>query len=184
MGKKDFKGERIPNGEMTVRQRRFCDEYLRTMNQTRAAINAGYSERSAYDTAYDLMKNPKIRRYIDTRLDELALGSDEVLARLTTHARASLDNFFNDRGEIDLTTPQARDHAHLLKKIKVTEHKNGNRTIEIELHDPQAALVHLGRYHKLFTDKHEHTGPDGGPIRIARELTDDELATIALGSGE
>ena len=43
----------------------------------------------------------------------------------------------------------------------------------------------LGKHLKLFTERHEHTGKDGGPIdhRHAKDLTDDELAAIATGSG-
>ena len=32
------------------------------------------------------------------------------------------------------------------------------------------------------TNVHEHSGPNGGPIRTKHELTDDELAIIAAGS--
>jgi phage terminase small subunit len=41
--------------------------------------------------------------------------------------------------------------------------------VEFELHDSQNALVQIGRHHKLFTDKSELSGPDGGPIAFTAD---------------
>jgi hypothetical protein len=39
----------------------------------------------------------------------------------------------------------------------------------------------LGKYHKLWTERHEHTGLNGGPIETKQvdDLTDDQLEAIA-----
>ena len=53
--------------------------------------------------------------------------------------------------------------------------------------DPAAAMNWLkNRRPDVWRDKqtHELSGPNGGPIRTARELTDDELAAIARPGGE
>ena len=42
--------------KMTARQRRFCDEYLISLNATDAAIKAGYSEKTAGATASENLK--------------------------------------------------------------------------------------------------------------------------------
>ena len=59
----------------------------------------------------------------------------------------------------------------LVKKLKQTTRydKDGGRsvTVEIELHDAQAATVQLGRALGLFVDRQEGTGKDGGPIELA-----------------
>lgn len=41
----------------------------------------------------------------------------------------------------------------------------------------------LGKHYKLFAERVEHTGKDGGPIATTttQDLTDDELAAIAAG---
>lgn len=49
---------------------------------------------------------------------------------------------------------------------------------EMREHEKQAAQE-LGQW----TEKQEIAGKDGGPIRVARELTDDELAVIASQGG-
>lgn len=66
----------------------------------------------------------------------------------------------------------------LLAGIKTT--KDG---IEVKMHDPVAALKLLGDHLKLWVQRHEHSGPNGGPIQQRTEhvhdLSDDDLARIA-----
>lgn len=45
------------------KQKRFVREWLIDMNGTRAAIRAGYSEKSAANTASRLMKDPDVQAY-------------------------------------------------------------------------------------------------------------------------
>lgn len=61
---------------ITDKQKRFVREWLVDMNGTRAAIRAGYSEKSAAQTASRLMKDPAVREYRDALLKETfdALG--------------------------------------------------------------------------------------------------------------
>lgn len=152
-----------------LKRQKFIEEYFKcNMNGTQAAKNAGYSEATAYSQANRLLKNVEIRAEIDRRLKAMQIGADEVLTRLSQHATGTLRYFVTPLGEIDLTTPEAQAHFHLLKKVRRTEARNGDVTIEIEVHDPQAALVHVGKYHKLFVDRTEMTGKDGEPIIILK----------------
>ena len=52
------------------KQKRFVREWLVDMNGTRAAVRAGYSEKSAAQTASRLMKDPAVRAYRDELLKE------------------------------------------------------------------------------------------------------------------
>ena len=55
--------------EATKQQKLFIDEYLklRKSNATQAAINAGYSPRSASSQASQLLNNPKVLKYLEER---------------------------------------------------------------------------------------------------------------------
>ncbi|MBR6839144.1 MAG: terminase small subunit [Oscillospiraceae bacterium] len=48
---------------MTVRQKRFVEEYLKTGIGKEAAINAGYSPRSAEQQASRLLAMPEVQAY-------------------------------------------------------------------------------------------------------------------------
>ena len=53
---------------MTPKQAAFVDEYLVDFNATRAAIRAGYSERSAYNIGWGNLQRPAIALAIEARL--------------------------------------------------------------------------------------------------------------------
>lgn len=60
---------------MTVKQRAFCKEYVKTMNATQSAIKAGFSEAYARSKAYRLLDNEEIKNYIEKIMEE-ALKKD------------------------------------------------------------------------------------------------------------
>lgn len=49
---------------LTDKQKRFCEEYLIDLNATQAAIRAGYSPKTAEQTASRLLRNVKVQEYI------------------------------------------------------------------------------------------------------------------------
>lgn len=67
------KGQR----QLSEKQRRFVREWLVDMNGTRAAVRAGYSEKSAANTASRLMKDPDVQAYrnelLKAKFDELGI---------------------------------------------------------------------------------------------------------------
>ena len=56
--------------ELSAKQKKFVREWLIDLCGTRAAIRAGYSEKSAAQTASRLMKDPAVREYRDALLKE------------------------------------------------------------------------------------------------------------------
>lgn len=74
-------------GKLTEKQRRFADEYIRLGEATQAAINAGYSTKTARSIGHENLTKPDIKAYIDKRLNELKKESiaeqDEILQFLT-----------------------------------------------------------------------------------------------------
>lgn len=147
---------------LTDKQAAFVEQYLQTFNATEAARRAGYSVDSARAIGWENLTKPYIREVIDTRLAEMGMGANEVLARLAEHARGSLDDFLDKDGELNLVAARESGKMHLVREWKrttTTTTSDKSQTVaqhtEIKLHDPQAALVQLGRYHKLFVDRQE-----------------------------
>lgn len=71
------------------------------------------------------------------------MNANEVLYRLAEQARASLGDFVSLRGGLpffDLDKAEAAGKMHLIKRLRVTD-----KSLDIELHDAQAALIHLLR---------------------------------------
>lgn len=155
---------------LSKKRRVFIEEYLKDFNGTQAAIRAGYAENSASVTASRLIANDNISDAIDAAIEERAMTANEVLQRLADMARGDMGDFLdvNSMGLFNLDLAKAKELGllHLVKKLKdrsvmTMTMKDGEEVatethnIEVELHDAQSALVHLGRHHKLFTDKVE-----------------------------
>lgn len=173
---------------LSTKQIAFVEYYLTHWNATKAAVDAGYSERSARSIGSENLTKPDIQEYIAARLTELKMGADEVLTRLSDQARGSIAVFIDVSDPDDtIETAENMDEAHAahigwrlnLAKAKkagklhlIKRLKSGQWGPEIELYDAQAAQALLGKHHKLFTDKVEHTGANGQPLFKVYEKTD------------
>lgn len=56
---------------LTLKQKKFADEYIISGNKYEAAILAGYSEKYAKAQSHKLLDNVGIKAYIDERLEEI-----------------------------------------------------------------------------------------------------------------
>jgi hypothetical protein len=136
------------------KQRAFIEHYLQCWNASEAARRAGYSERTAASIGHENLTKPEIAAAIQARLDELKMSADEVLLRLSEHARASIEDFVTideQSGEacLDLARAEAAGTLHLIKKL--WQDKDGRW--RVELVDSQAALALLGKHHLLFIER-------------------------------
>lgn len=107
-------------------------------------------------------------KYISTkpRLDIVAMAKDGLgdlipdaidengdidIVRLALEGKLELyAPYILNGGYVDLAALEREGKMHLVKGIKNT--KDG---LVVEFYDAQAALVHIGKYHALFTEKQE-----------------------------
>lgn len=73
--------------KLTIKQKKFADEYIISGNATQAAIKAGYSKKTARFTGAENLTKPNIKSYIDERMkkleEEAIADQTEVLKYLT-----------------------------------------------------------------------------------------------------
>lgn len=136
---------------LTRKRKMFVEGYLRTWSATQAAIEAGYSKRTAYSQGPRLLKIVEVAEEIDRRIAEVTMSADEVLIRLTEQARGKYANYINVAGSLDIARMVIDEKAYLIKAIRP-----GLYGTTYEFVDSQAALSLLGRNHRLFTDRVEH----------------------------
>lgn len=161
---------------LTGKQKAFINAYLATFNATEAARQARYKgdDASLATIGWENLRKLEIAKAISERLSAQAMTADEVMGRLADQARGNMSDFvrFNENGDptFDLQTASVMGKLQLAKKLKtktrswseptfnVTNGEIESReitetAIEFELYDAQAALVHIGKHHKLFVDK-------------------------------
>lgn len=59
------------NNNLTAKQKKFCDEYIKSGNATDAAIKAGYSAKTAKQTGAENLSKPYLKSYIDAKMKEI-----------------------------------------------------------------------------------------------------------------
>lgn len=126
----------MSEARLTAKQKAFCDEYLIDLNQTQAAIRAGYSKKTAQEIGSENLSKPIIREYIDIRL-----------AKRTQRTEITADYVLKTIRE---TVDEARHEGDRINTLRGCEL--------------------LGKHLKLFTDKTEITGANGGPIKSTWEV--------------
>ncbi|EIK41443.1 terminase small subunit [Streptococcus phage Javan505] len=124
--------------KLTLKQKRFADEYIISANATAAAIKAGYSKKTARSIGQENLTKPDIKAYIDERLEKLEsekiATQEEVLQYLTSIMRG-------DQQEKTL--------------ISVGEFGQKIVDIDVGAKDRIKAAELLGKRYRLFTDKVE-----------------------------
>ncbi|HFG0462694.1 TPA: terminase small subunit [Streptococcus pyogenes] len=124
--------------KLTLKQKRFADEYIISANATAAAIKAGYSKKTARSIDQENLTKPDIKAYIDERLEKLEsekiATQEEVLQYLTSIMRG-------DQQEKTL--------------ISVGEFGQKIVDIDVGAKDRIKAAELLGKRYRLFTDKVE-----------------------------
>lgn len=77
--------------KLTLKQKKFADEYIISGNAYQSAIKAGYSENYAKGNINKLLENVGVKSYIQERLKEIddkkIADQKEVLERLTRFGR-------------------------------------------------------------------------------------------------
>lgn len=152
-------------GSLTPRTLTFIDHWIQTGNGTESARIAGFpgDDNSLASAASRLLRSVKVSAEISRRLGRHIASSDEVLERLTSHARADLAEVLEPDGSFDIRSAKRRGVSGLLKKLKTKtryeKDHNGDLTPvveqEFEIHDSQAALRTLAQFHGLLIERTE-----------------------------
>ena len=144
---------------LTAKQEQFCKEYVIDLNGTQAAIRAGYSEKTANRIASENLSKPDIT----TRIQELM---DERSKRVEITADYVLGTIQETIERCKQAVPVMEfDHSEK-KMVETGEYK-------FEHNGVLKGCELLGKHLKLFTERLEHTGKDGGPIET-KDLTAEE----------
>lgn len=166
--------------KLTAKQRAFCLEYLVDLNATKAAVRAGYSERRAGQTGFEILEmdsaKAEIARLTTEREQRTEIKADAVLKELAVTA------FFDPAviGAAGITGPA--DIEKLPETVRRciagwSWDKAGNFTPKFS--DKLRALEMVGRHLGMFRDQVEHSGPFGGPIPIAAtSLSPEQIAQV------
>lgn len=115
--------------KLTLKQKKFADEYIISGNATESAISAGYSDNYAKKQSHKLLVNVGIKSYIDERMKEIeskkTATHQEVIEYLTSVMRGEQreqtligrGQGFQETTYIDVSAKDRIKAADILNKI-------------------------------------------------------------------
>jgi phage terminase small subunit len=167
--------------ELTPKIKRFCEEYIKDLNGTQAAIRAGYSPKTANEQSSQLLAKLNVKDFIAELKQSLSTKNEglaqQVIDELKKLGFANIHDYIDTGNEIkDLTTID-RDKVAAVESIKktVTEFNGGGESsgkktsIQFKLYDKISALEKLGRHLGIFELDNQQKAPV-----INVNITDDD----------
>lgn len=176
---------------LTQKQEMFCVKYFELGNATEAAVQAGYSPKTAYSIGNENLKKPEIRARIQElrkKVEDAAIMNvSERQRKLSVIARARLTDFIElgqDGSWVNIG-PEVEGSGAIQEIRSRTEYddKGAKPTVytSVKLHDPIKAIDLLNKMDKIYSE-----GPqvniDNRKIEIivvdeeAKELTEQRRA--------
>lgn len=145
--------------KLTLRQKRFADEYLLDTNATQAAIRAGYSEKTAYSQGQRLLKKVELQTYIEEQLEKMhnekIADASEVMIYLTSVLRGESES------EIVVIEGDGDGYSSARKIDKAPDERERLKAAEL-----------IGKRYGMFTDKLNVEG--SVPVVIVDDLDEDD----------
>jgi len=170
----------MKNGQKAVKQRRtrFVKEYLIDQNATRAAIAAGYSEKTAKAQGSRLLTDVDLQAEIEAannkvnaKLDLTIERVKQEIARLAFYDPAA---FWNENGTAKPIHEIPEDARRAIAGFETAELFEGNGedrglagyVKKFKLADKTRAIELAARHLKMLTDKVEVTGAEALVARL------------------
>lgn len=171
---------------LNIRQRRFVEEYFRTSpigNATQAAIAAGYSPRSAKQTASRMMTNHDLQEALRARgkeiLEELRTDQLKIAQKMLECVFYDITQLFDENGRLitDMSKlpPEIKSAIQSVEVVRQRRHgewDDENQPIyddlyKIRMTDKLKGLELIGRFQGMFKDSLTMPGLENcGSIRL------------------
>lgn len=160
----------MKTGKVHQRRTRFIKEYLIDQNATRAAIAAGYSEKSAKVTGHRLLTDANVQAQINAGRERISKKLEATVERVTLELMrlAFYDplEFWNKDGSAKPLHEMDEDARRAIAGLEIAElfeGKGEERNLagyikKFKLADKGANLERLGRHLQMFPTKVEISG--------------------------
>jgi len=146
--------------KLTPKQKRFVDEYLVDLNAKKAAIRAGYSEKTAKAIGFENLTKPSVQKYLSerqkARSSRTEITQDRVLEEYAKLAYVQPKDFYGEDGDVLPIHQMPDDVAACITGIDVSNRKIGEDDYEtikkIRFADKKGALDSLAKHLGMFSE--------------------------------
>lgn len=155
-------------GKLTAKHKRFCEEYLVDLNAGRAAERAGYSKKTADQTASRLLRNVKISDFIKKLQNKLSekteITAEKVIQELAKVGFSNIQDFINEGNSIQDISKVDEPKAAAVSAIETSESTSKDGTVTVntkfKLYNKVDALEKIGRHLGIFEKDNQQQKSD------------------------
>ena len=150
----------IMGKQLSPLRQRFIEEYLKDLNASQAAIRAGYSEKTAGQSASRLLKDVKIQAEIAKAQRRAAKRNEVSLDRIIEEYRRlafadTTDAIYIRNGRVYVHDTES---LTVEQKAAISEIRQTKDGIAVKFHSKTAALEALGKHLGMFVERTETSG--------------------------
>ena len=131
-------------------------EYLKDQNATQPAIRSGYSKKTADVQGPRLLGNVRIKAAVEAALGDAAKKAGVSVEYVLSNLKEVVERC------MQRSPVMIRQGKDIVQKVD----DQGRSVWEFDSMGANKALENIGKHLKMFTEKHEHTGKDGGPVTV------------------
>lgn len=146
---------------LNPKQRLFVGHYLKSLNATQAAIDAGYSAKNAGKIGPALVGDSRIAAAIqaamDKRAEKLEITAERVLEEIAAVAFAHMGQYVTWHDDRVSLMDSSEVDPRAVAEVKQTVNQFGNN-VGIKLHDKLGALEKLGKHLGMWNDRGDAGG--------------------------
>lgn len=161
---------------------RLVEEYMTDWNKSAALLRAGFPS-TLYKSVW---RNPKVANLLKQRMKEASvrsrLSTDTVLSGLARIAQFDIRKLYDEQGNLLPIHMLDDDTAYAVQAIEVLEGRaeDGSTVVyntkKVKTEGKQKALETIGKHLGMFAERVEHTGKDGGAIKVEDVTSPEDVA--------
>lgn len=133
--------------KLTVKEKKFCHQYIIDWNGARAAREAGYSEKTAREIAHDNLSKPHIQQYIDYIKDdfekESGISKLRQLNELIKIAYSSVSHLHETWIELKEFESLTEEQKSCIESIETKTEKRLEYNIESKERDKEIEIKYV-----------------------------------------
>jgi len=149
---------------LNEKQTRFAEEYLIDFNATQAAIRAGYSKKTAYAQAHQLLKKLEIREFLAIKRAAQSKVADvsatDVLIALKRIGFGDIRGLFHEDGTLKSIHELSDETASCVAGFEIAHSIRSGRehVTKVKRLDSLRALELLAKHFGILVEKVDHDG--------------------------
>jgi len=166
--------------QLTPKQEIFCNEYLIDFNATRAAIAAGYSERTARSIGAENLTKPNMQDYLNEKREEISKRHNVTMDRIVQEyahiafqdtAELFDGSTLKEVSELPENVTRALSEVTVQSVRQVGEGDNAKiaEVIKVKSHDKKGALDSLTKILGGFEKDNDQKKPEA-IVKITRKI--------------